>query len=81
MTFEDDIEKGKPTKQSVKQNLLSFDQAIEMGIYDPFELANYPKWHQMNSHVQFQFVRKALDNKRRQLMVQWSEISKYFGFF
>ena len=54
---------------------LTLDKAIEMGEYDPDHLANFPEWHTFSRHVQFQYIRKALDNRHKQLLMQYAELN------
>lgn len=63
---------GKPSQQVSKMTL---EKAIELGEYDPNFLANFPEWHALSKHIQFQYVRKALDNRRKQLLTQWAELN------
>lgn len=74
--MEDDLE-IEPTKGSSNNssNNLTLEKAIELGEYDPNFLSNFPQWHDLSRHVQFQFIRKALDNRYRQLVTQYAELS------
>jgi len=60
--------------------VLSFDEAIRMGEYNPKYLANYPEWHQFSRHVQFQYIQKAVENRRRQLLKQWAAVNNILNF-
>lgn len=71
-------EKKKSTKR--KKSNLTLKKAIELGEYDPEFLATYPEWHTYSRHVQFQHIRKALDNRNRQLVVQWAEVNNMLDF-
>jgi hypothetical protein len=51
-----------------------------MGEYDPEYLATFPEWHSLSRHVQFQHIRTALDNRRRQFLTQWAEINNVLDF-
>jgi len=59
---------------------LSFEEAIKMGEYNPKYLATYPEWHQFSRHVQFQYIQKAVENRRRQLLKQWAEVNNILDF-
>src|SRR3989338_4950457 len=74
--MEDDLEK-EPMKgsQSTSVKKLTLEKAIELGEYDPNFLSNFPEWHDLSKHVQFQLIRKALDNRYRQLVTQYAELS------
>ncbi len=77
MSFEKSgFEKGKSkSSRKPKKKTLSFTEAIKMGEYNPEYLANYPEWHTFSKHTQLQYIRKAIDNRRRQLLTQWAEIN------
>jgi len=73
------LEKDKSLRGQ-KRPLITFYQAIEMGEYNPSYLKIFPEWHQLSRHVQFQYIRQALDNKRRQLLRQWAEVNNMLDF-
>jgi len=82
MAYED-MESGEraPAAASapVTKNI-TLKEAIELGEYDPDFLSTFPEWNTLSSHVQFQYLRKALDNRNRQLLVQWAEINNMLDF-
>ncbi len=51
------------------------EKAVELGEYDPNFLANFPEWHSLSKHVQFQYIRKALNNRHKQLLTQYAELN------
>ena len=55
---------------------MSLDKAIEMGEYDPDFLSQFPEWHSYTRHIQFELIKKALVNRRKQLLLQWMEINR-----
>lgn len=59
---------------------LKFDQAIEMGEYNPEFLRQYPEWNTYSRRVQFEYIRKALENRNRHLITQWAEITNMLDF-
>jgi len=65
---------GKPVSK------MTLQRAIELGEYDPEFLSTFPEWHTLSPHVQLQFIRNGLDNRERQLVVQWSEINNVLDF-
>lgn len=81
MGFED-VEAGEKPKSSKKPLApkMTLNQAIEMGEYKPEFLATFPEWHTYSRHVQFQFIRQALDNRNKQLLTQWAEINNVIDF-
>lgn len=55
--------------------ILTLQQAIEFGEYDPKYLANFAEWHTLSVHVQWQLIRKALNNRHSQLITQYAELN------
>ena len=74
MSFEDgeSLTLGKPLKAAPTMTL---QKAVDLGEYDPDYLSIFPEWGQLSRHVQWQMVREALHNRRKQLMVQWAEVA------
>lgn len=68
---------GKPQTTLTK---LTLEKAVELGEYDPKFLANFPEWHTFSRHVQFEYIRKALDNRRKQLLTHWAELNNVLDF-
>ncbi len=44
-----------------------------MGEYQPEKLAQYPEWQTFSHHVQWEYISKAMTNRKTQLMRKWSE--------
>ncbi len=82
MSFEDNeaSEKLSGKKPKMKNNSVTLQKAIDMGEYNPSYLATFPEWHTLSRHVQFQFIRQALENRRLQLLTQWAEINNVLDF-
>jgi hypothetical protein len=55
-------------------------KAIDLGEYEIEYLSSFPEWHELSSYLQFQYIKQALDNRYRQLVVQWSEINNVLNF-
>lgn len=81
MAFEEEgsIEKSTTSKSSPPSDM-TLHKAIEMGEYDPDYLATFPAWHDLSRHIQFQYIREALDNRNRHLITQWAEINNMLDF-
>jgi hypothetical protein len=79
MEFEDNLEKGGSSKPA-KSYKMTLQKAVDMGEYDPKFLATFPEWHTLSRHVQFQFIRTAIENRRRHLVVQYAEINNILNF-
>lgn len=81
MGFEEEGTKEKLSGSSHRPSPhMTLQKAIDMGEYDPDYLATFPEWHKLSQHVQFQFIREGLDNRRRQLTLQWAEINNVIDF-
>ena len=81
MAFEDNNSGEKITKKKTKPPLdMTLAKAIEMGEYDPDYLSTFPQWHTISRHIQFQYIRTALDNRHRQLILHWAEINNMLDF-
>jgi hypothetical protein len=67
---------GSPTITST----MTLSQAIQMGEYNPEYLATFPEWHQLSQHTQLQYLRMAMENRRKQLLTQWAEVNNLLDF-
>ncbi len=76
MVFES-MEKGEQAKGGKPKSpkFMTLQKAVDMGEYDPEYLSIFSEWHTLSRHVQFQFIKQGLDNRRRQLWLQWAEIN------
>jgi hypothetical protein len=74
------LEKGQSTSTAPKPQGMTLDKAIELGEYNPEFLASFPEWHTFSRHIQFEYIRKALDTRNRHLMTQWAEITNVLDF-
>jgi hypothetical protein len=54
---------------------ITLDKAIELGEYDPNYLATFPEWQEFSRHIQFEYIKKGLQNRRRQIIMQYSELN------
>lgn len=81
MAFED-VEGGEKLKGGSKPLApkMTLSQAIEMGEYNPGFLATFPEWSSYSRHIQFQYIRRALDNRNKHLLMQWAEINNMLDF-
>lgn len=59
---------------------MNFQKAIEMGEYDPKYLAKFAEWEDFARHTQFQYIKTAIENRRRHLLSQWADISTILDF-
>ena len=68
-------EQGASSKPPALATKLTLEKAVELGEYDPNFLANFPEWHTLSRHIQFQYIRKALENRNRQLLGQYADLN------
>src|SRR5260221_12815284 len=61
-------------------NTMTLAQAVAMGEYNPEYLATFAEWHNFSKHTQLQYIRTAIENRRRQLLTQWAEIDRAIDF-
>ena len=80
MGFEDNIEKGKSSGKPNISSKMTLQKAIEMGEYNPEYLATFPEWLTLSRHIQFQYIRDAVENRRRHLVIQYAEINNILDF-
>ncbi len=81
MGFEEEINFEKPKQSSGKATKkLTLKEAIELGEYNPEYLATFAEWQGLSRHIQFQYIREALDNRHRHLITQWAEINNMLDF-
>lgn len=59
---------------------LSFNEAIDMGKYDEKYLSQYQEWQEFDRQIKFQFITKAITNRRRQLRLQWANMANQPNF-
>ncbi len=79
MGFEDNLEKGSSSKQA-RLYKMTLQKAVDMGEYDPKFLSTFAEWHTLSRHVQFQFIRTAIENRRKHLVVQYAEVNNMLDF-
>lgn len=60
--------------------IMTFQKAIEMGEYDPKYLTKFDEWGDLARHTQFQYIKTALENRRKHLLSQWADISTILDF-
>ena len=78
--MEEDIETLKSSKSIKSSSKMTLQKAVDMGEYNPDFLSTFPEWHTFSKHIQFQYVRQAIENRRKQLVVQYAEICNILDF-
>lgn len=76
MSYEDGGEKGQSVKPKQNMQSMTLQKAVDMGEYDPNYLSTFPEWVSFSPHVQLQYIKQGLDNRRKQLLMQWAEIDR-----
>jgi hypothetical protein len=71
--------KTSSPKISMPKNI-TLREAIELGEYNPEYLSMFPDWSTLSKTIQWNYIKKALDIRERQLMQQWSEVSNILDF-
>ena len=61
-------------------SLLTFKEAIEMGKYEPDFLSQFPEWKKFDPQIQYQYVTQGIQNRRRQLRLQWATLCNQLDF-
>jgi hypothetical protein len=78
--FEDKIETKTSSKAKANSSDITLQKAVDMGEYDPKYLANFSQWYQMTRIMQWQYIRQAIKNRHRFLMIQWAELNNQLDF-
>lgn len=78
--FDGVIERKSNSKSGRNMKGITLQKAVDMGEYHPEYLATFPEWHQLSRIMQWQFIRQAIKNRRRFLLVQWAEINNQLDF-
>ena len=68
---------SKPRKSSVKMTL---EKAVEMGEYDPKFLSTFPEWTGLTDNLRWHYIRDAIQNRRKFLLLNWAETSNVLDF-
>ncbi len=65
--------------QSITKSI-SFKEAIELGKYEPAFLSQYTEWNTFDAQIQYQYIIKAIGNRRKQLRLQWAALANQLDF-
>lgn len=63
-----------------QEKFLSFAEAIDFGKYEPDFLKQFAEWQTFDRYTQFQFIAKALKNRRRRLRLHWAELNNQLDY-
>lgn len=78
--MEDEPKEPKVGGKQKSSSGMTLQKAVDFGEYDPEFLSQFPEWHTYSRHIQFEYIRKALSNRNRQLLTQWAEITNVLDF-
>jgi hypothetical protein len=62
------------------KSTMTLQKAVELGEYDPKFLATLPEWHTLSRHIQFQFIKTAAENRRKQLLSQFADLNNVLDY-
>lgn len=62
------------------QSKITLQKAIDLGEYKPEYLSTFAEWHTLSKHIQFQYIKTAIENRRKQLISQYAEINNILDF-
>lgn len=80
MEPEEPIEKIKGGSPKQTSPTMTLQKAVDMGEYDPAYLSTFPEWQPLSKHIQFQFIKAGIENRKKQLLMQYAEISNVLDF-
>lgn len=78
--FEKSMEQGSTSSGPAPTKTFQLRDAIDMGEYNPEYLATFAEWHTLSKTMQWNLLKKALDNRERQLLQQWAEVNNVIDF-
>lgn len=59
---------------------MTLQKAVDMGEYKPEYLSTFPEWQTFSKHVQFQFIKKGIENRKRQLLEEYADLNNVLDF-
>ena len=80
MGYEDSAEKGTTQSKPTVGSKMTLKRAVDFGEYNPEYLSTFAEWHTLSRHIQFQYIKTALENRRKNLLMQYAEINNILDF-
>jgi len=80
MGYEDAAEKGVTSGGSVPPPKMTLQKAVDMGEYSPEYLSTFAEWHTLSPHMQLNYIKQGLDNRRVQLLAEWAELDRAIDY-
>lgn len=68
--FSERTPKSKPFPKSANMTL---DKAVDLGEYDENFLETFPEWHNLSDNIRFNYLLKAIKNRRQFLRLNYAE--------
>ncbi len=68
------------SSSKLDKRALSLREAIDYGEYDPSYLSSFDEWDELSPHIQWEYIRQALDVRQKQLMSQYAEMNNVLNF-
>lgn len=66
---------SSPQTTNSSPTFLTLQKAVDFGEYDPDFLGQFPEWHTLTRHIQFELIKKALENRDRQIWQHYAELN------
>lgn len=70
----------QPKSLPKKVTRMTLDKAVELGEYDPNFLSTFPEWAGFTTYIRWNYIRQAIKNRRRFLMLNWAETNNVLDF-
>lgn len=69
------------TRSNIVDNgQVSLQMAVEAGEYDPKYLSRFKEWAEMTDNIRWQTIRKAIQNRRYLLRLNYAEVFNQLDF-
>lgn len=66
--------------QKTKSSSMTLEKAVEMGEYDPSFLATFPEWATFSNNIRFNYIMRAIKNRKRFLQLNYAETFNVIDF-
>ena len=73
-------EREPSTKPKKRKSTMTLEKAVEMGEYDPAFLSTFPEWVTFSNYIRWNYIRQAIKNRRRFLLLNWAETNNVLDF-
>lgn len=73
-------ERAPKSKPGTPPAGMTLEKAVEMGEYDPSFLATFPEWANFSNNIRFNYIMKAIKNRKRFLQLNYAETFNVIDF-